>query len=359
MLERFKVPEADRVYVRHESARDATESIFLKMGLSPEDAALATDVLITNDLRGIETHGVSNMLRDYVAKYRAGDLNPRPKVKVERESQTTAVLNGDGGLGLHIAPGAMDIAVEKADEFGLGAVCVHNVGHMGGSGYHAMRAAEHDMIGVAMTTSGAALRMVPTFASKPMFGTNPIAYAAPANRMPPFLFDVGTTQIAANKLRLAQRVGATMAPGWIARPDGTPIMEETDLPDEYYLLPLGGTREQGSHKGYGFAAVIDILGSTLTGLGPGFIALTPGYHLMAYKIAAFTDVDKFKADMDVFLEGLAGTPPAPGHERVVYPGLLEAEETQQRLEQGIPYHREVVGWFRQIESELGLHFDFT
>ena len=358
MLERFKVPEADRVYVRQERMRAATESIFLRLGLSPDDAELATDVLITNDLRGIETHGVSNMLRDYVGKYQRGELNPRGQLTMERETATTAVMNGGGALGLHIAPRAMDVAVQKAEEYGLGAVCVHNVGHMGGAGYHAMRAIEHDMIGLSMTTSGI-MYMVPTFASKPMFGTNPIAYAVPANKMPPFLFDIGTTQIAINKARLAARVGAKMEPGWISKPDGTPIMEETSLPEEFYLLPMGGTREQGSHKGYGFAAVIDILGSTLTGIGPGFISRTPGYHLMAYKIAAFTDVQKFKEDMDAFLEGLANTPPAPGQERVVYPGQLEAEEWELRLREGIPYHSEVIGWFRQIESELKLDFDFT
>jgi len=358
MLERFKVPEQDRVYVRQEKMRAATKDVFRRMGLTEDDAALAADVLIANDLRGVETHGVSNMLRSYVADYTNGELNPRPSVRIERETHTTAVMNGDGALGLHIAPRAMDMAVEKAAEHGLGAVGVHNVGHMGGCGYHAMRAVERDMIGVALTTSGGRIGTVPTFGAEPVLGTHPIAYAAPANKMPPFLFDVGTTQIANNKLRLAERVGAKIAPGWITRPDGTPIMEEVVLPKEYYLLPFGGTREMGSHKGYGFGCVVDILGSTLTGLGPGLIARTPGYHLMAYDIEAFVDVDKFKADMDSFLEALANTPPAPGHDRVYYAGLQEAEDMERRLKEGIPYHREVIAWFHSIEPELGLEFDF-
>ena len=358
MLERFKVPEADRVYVSADDMRPATESIFLKMELSPDDAALATDVLIQNDLRGVETHGVSNMLRSYVARYREGELNPRPQISIERSSDTTATVDGDGGLGLHVAPKAMEIAIEKAQRFGMGAVCVHNVGHMGGAGYHAMLALEHDMIGVAMSSSGA-LSMLPTFGAEPRFGTNPLAWAAPAQRMPPFVFDVGTTQVANNKMRLARRVGAKIAPGWIAEMDGTPIMEEVDLPDQYYMLPFGGTREMGSHKGYGFAAVVDILCSVLSGMGPGFVALRPGFHLMAYRIDAFTDVEQFKADMDELLEGLANTPPAPGHDRVFYPGQPEAEEMEKRLAGGIPYHREVIDWFGQIEGELGLDFAFT
>ena len=358
MLERFKVPEADRVYVSADDVRPATESIFLKMELSPDDATVATDVLIQNDLRGVETHGVSNMLRSYVVSYREGRLNPHPQIRVDRSSDTTATVDGDGGLGLHVAPKAMEIAIEKAQRFGMGAVGVHNVGHMGGAGYHAMLPLEHDMIGVAMSSSGA-MAMLPTFGAEPRFGTNPLAWAAPAQRMPPFVFDVGTTQVAANKMRLARRVGAKIAPGWIAEMDGTPIMEEVDLPDQYYMLPFGGTREMGSHKGYGFAAVVDILCSALTGIGPGFVAVQPGFHLMAYRIDAFTDVEKFKADMDTFLEGLANTPPAPGHDRVFYHGQPEAEETEKRLAEGIPYHREVIDWFGQIEDELGLDFAFT
>jgi len=209
-----------------------------------------------------------------------------------------------------------------------------------------------------MTSSGRP-QVLPTWGALPRFGTNPIAYAAPAATMPPFVFDVGTSQVAANKMRLAARVGARIAPGWIARMDGSPILEEVDLPEEFYLLPFGGTRENGSHKGYGFAAVVDILSSTLSGIGPGFVSQRTGYHLMAYRISAFIDPDDFKRDMDTFLRGLAATPPAPGEERVVYPGLLEAEEQRRRLEEGIPYHTEVIDWFRQTGSELGLSFAFT
>ena len=358
MLERFKVPAEECVYVPAGQVRRATEAIFRQVGLSEEDAALATDVLILNDLHGVESHGVSNMLRSYLAAYRDGRLNSAPSFTVTRETPATAVVDGGGGLGLHVAPKAMDIAIEKAHEVGLGAVCVSNVGHMGGAGYHALRATPYDMIGVAMSSSGIP-SVLPTFGAAPMLGTNPLAWAAPAATMSPFLFDIGTSQVAQNKLRLARRVGAQVEPGWIARPDGSPIMERIPVPDECYLLPLGGTREQGSHKGYGLASVVDIMCSTLTGIGPGFISRQAGYHLLAYRIDAFVDADRFKADMDGFLRGLCATPPAPGHERVVYPGLLEAEEKERRLAEGIPYHTEVIEWFASTGSELGLKFEFV
>jgi len=358
MLERFKVPAEDRVIVPEPEVRAATEQIFRSMGLSESNAILATDVLMFNDLRGVETHGVSNMLRSYVAGYRNKTLNPRGAITTTRETETTAVIDGGGSLGLHVAPRGMDIAVEKAARYGMGAVCVTGVGHMGGTGYHAMRALPHDMIGVAMSSSGRVV-MVPTFGAEPRLGTNPIAWAAPAGEMAPFMIDIGTTQIANNKLRLAQRVGAQVEPGWLARMDGSPIMERSNIPDESYMLPMGGVREQGSHKGYGIGAVIDIMCSSLSGIGPGFISLVPGFHLLAYRIDAFIDVGDFKQSMDDFLRGLAATKPAPGHERVVYPGQLEAEEEAVRSVEGIPYHSEVIEWFRSIEGELGLDFSFT
>lgn len=353
MLERFKVPEADRVYVEQARMRSATEAILRKVGLDEDGARVTADVLITNDLRGVETHGVSNLLRGYVQRYLDGEQNPRPNMKVVRETSTTATLDGDRGLGVHIGPAAMGMAIEKADRHGMGAVTVFNSGHLGGCGYHAMLAAERDMIGMCMT-GGGGTRVLPTFGAEPRFGTHPIAWAAPARKQAPFLFDVATTQIAGNKIGLAKRVGANLLPGWIARPDGTPIMEETPVPERYYMLPFGGTRENGSHKGYGFAAVVDIMCCTLSGVGPGFISKKAGHFFAAYKIEAFTDVDKFKDDMDAFLEGLANTPPAPGHDRVPYPGLSEGEETAQRLRDGIPYHREVIDWFRSIGAELDI-----
>jgi LDH2 family malate/lactate/ureidoglycolate dehydrogenase len=357
MLERFKVPDADRVYVAEDKIRVATNTIFLKVGLSDEDARVATDVLIMNDLRGVETHGVSNMLRSYVSGYGNGALNPRPEIKTLRESDTTATWDADRGLGAHIGPAAMWVAMEKAEKHGQGAVSVTNSGHLAGAGYHAAMAAQEDMIGMAMTGSGG-VQAVPTFGAEPRFGTNPIAYSVPARRMPPFLFDVATTQVAGNKIRLARRVGAGLIPNWVAGPDGTVIDRETDgIPDEYFMLPFGGTRENGSHKGYAFAAVVDIMTGQLSGAGPGFIHQKTAHYFQAWKIDAFMDTDKFKDDMDDFLEGLKNTPPAPGQERVFYPGLSEFEETNKRKEEGIPYHREVIEWFGIASSELGVDLD--
>ena len=361
LLERFKVPEEDRIYVQRDRMQAATEAVFKSCGLSDEDAKLSTDVLMLSDMRGCETHGVSNMLRLYAEWYEEGFTNPRPNVRVVRESDATATLDSDMGLGLHVAPKGMEIAIEKAEKFGMGSVAINNATHLGMLAYHSMMALEHDMIGVTMI-AGNPLSIAPTFASEKRFATNPWAYAAPARKMPPFVFDVATSQVAGNKLSLARRVNAPLEDNWITDSQGPLLTDNPQVPDEredFHLAPFGGTREQGSHKGYGFAAVAEILCQILSGVGAGW--LHPGtmsHWVCAYKIDAFTDVAKFKDDMDDFLSGLASTPPAPGHERVLYPGLPEHEETQLREKEGIPYHREVIGWYKSFSDARGLGMDF-
>src|SRR5262247_1531365 len=193
ILERFKVPAKDQVHVPEAALRDTVTRIFAALGLTPEDAAEGADVLTMTDLRGVETHGVSNMLRMYVRDYRERKLDPRPGWRVVRESPGTAVIDAERRLGIMVGPKAMRLAIDKARAVGVGAVTVFNSGHFGAIGHYAMQAIEHDMVGVCFT--GAGLSVVPTFATKPMIGTNPIALAAPARREAPMLFDAATSAI--------------------------------------------------------------------------------------------------------------------------------------------------------------------
>lgn len=364
MLERFRVSDRDCVYIQEKRIRAAVETLFHKMGLDNGGAAAAADVLVKSDLMGVESHGVSNMLRRYIERYQAGVLNPRPEPTIVRETATTASVDGDGGLGIHIGAKMMGIAIEKARNSGMGAVSVSHSGHLGACGYFALQAAEADMIGVCMTGGfsgdNAAHGMVPTFGAQSRLGTNPIAWAAPARNRAPFLFDVATTQVAGNKLIIAERLKAELDPAWIARRDGTPIMEKGLVPEEFFLLPFGGTRENGSHKGYGFGIISAIMCQTLSGAGlqGKKTKWGNGHHFFAaYQIEAFCDLEEFKCNLDEALDRLANTPPAPGHERVIYPGQDEAEEFNKRTEEGIPYHIEVINWFHQIGKELDIVID--
>ena len=358
MLERFQIAERDFPRVPEKNLRETVTTIFEKVGLDAEDARLGADVLVSADLRGVESHGVSNMLRGYVRDYQKGTTNTHPNWHIVRESPSTATVDCDRGLGIIIAPKAMEIAIEKARKVGIGMVTMRNGRHMGMASYHAMRALKHDMIGLCMTDSPA--EMVPTFGAESRLGTNPIALAAPADKEAPFVYDAATTVVAGNKIGLTRRLGVKVPGGWLADAQGTPIMTDADAPIPGYegggsrLLPLGSTREMGSHKGYGLACVVEILSGILTGGGYSVKIGRPNFNHMvaAYSIEAFMDTAEFKSTTDEWLRMLKATKPAVGHDRVLYPGQPEAEAEVRNRAQGIPLHPEVVGWFKTICAEL-------
>lgn len=355
MLDHFHVPEKDRVTVMPQDLRKTTKEIFLKMGMPDEHAHLAMDALVVADERGCETHGVSNMLRHYVRMFEEDSMNPTPQLKIERESPATATMNADGAHGLVACPKAMEIAIDKAKKVGIGAVTIYNSRHPGMMAYHSMLALEHDMIGYAITGGGAVT--VPTFGAVPRVGAVPHSWAVPTGKMPPFVLDISSSAVAANKIVLLRRTGAGVLPGLLADEEGTPIMsEDDDVPEVTRLLPFGATREMGSHKGYGMAVIGQIFAGILSA-GVFGVTNPPGngtQFVAAYSIDAFTDVDRFKQSMDDFLTYLVETPPARGQDRVYYAGLPEHEEVQKRTSDGIPLHREVVEWFDSCTAELGL-----
>ncbi len=361
MLDYFKVPEDDVVMVDVNDLRKITEQMFIKCGVHPEEAKIGTDVLMHADLRGIETHGVSNLLRGYIKNYNSGQTNANPNWKIVKESPTTATIDGDNGLGLMTTYHAMKVAIEKAKEYGTGAVSIRNSAHCGAVGYFAMMALEHDMVGTCMTAGGNT--MVPTFGAEAKLGTNPIAIAVPTKSKPPFVFDAATTTIAGNKMGLLERIGADMQPGWVAHDDGTPDMEgggefQYANGPQKMQLPLGSTRELGSHKGYGLGVSVDILCGILSnGIGfPTLEASRRAHYVSAFRVDGFSEIDEFKSSMDQMLDGLERTKPAPGHDRVLYAGLEEYEEEIKRSKDGIPLHKEVVEWYKGGCEEMNIEF---
>ena len=358
MLEKFHVPKEIEVRVAVEDARWTTEELFKVAGMPEDDAKQAADVLIYADLRGVETHGVSNMLRSYIRQLKEGTINPTPQWKIVKENRATCVIDGDGGHGLVIAPIGMKEAIKRASEFGIGAVSVMNCRHLGPCSYYAQMALEHDMLGMATTTGG--VSMVPTFGAKPLLGLNALAFAAPSSENPPFVYDASPSVVAGNKIGLAKRLGQTVLPGWIADEGGNPIMEEVEIPEKYMMLPLGSTREGGSQKGYSYSVISEVLTTILcaSGAGPRRRAGSV-HHFQVYDIAGFSPPEEFKADMDQYLTDLLDCPTASGEGRVLYSGYPEAETTADRMENGIPYHPEVIDWFKQATSEDGVEWKLT
>ena len=347
MLDRFKVPEDIAIRVPPAAMHQTVVNLFMAMGMGAEDAARGAEVLIYADTRGIDSHGVSNMTRAYVAGFKAGRINPTPITKIVKDTGPAVTIDGDGGLGLVVGPPAMEIAIERARRHGLGVVIIYNAGHYGAAAYYASRALAHDMIGLSMTTGG--VLVAPTHGSERLLGLNPIGIAAPSDKEIPFIFDASMSSVAGNKIALLNRIGGEVLPGWVATPDGAPMMEEGAVPNDFILLPLGGTREIGSHKGFGLMMMVEVLTSLLAGSGGGPLRRADSVHYFAaYNIDAFSDAATFKTDMDAYLRLLLDSKTAPGAIRVIYPGIEEAEAEVDRLARGIPYHPEVIDWFRMI-----------
>ena len=351
MLDLFKVPDDIAVRVMPDVMLATVTSLFTASGMPPDAAARAAEVLVYADTRGIDSHGVSNMTPRYLAWMKRGIVNTRPTTRIVRDTGPAVTIDGDKGLGLVVCPPAMDLAIERARKHGVGVVIVSNAGHYGAAAYYAHKAIAHDMVGLSMTTGG--VLVAPTHGAERLLGLNPIGIAAPAGKEVPFLFDASMSSVAANKIALLNRVGGKALPGWVTGPDGAPIMEETAVPEGFMMLPLGGTREIGSHKGFGLMMMVEVLTTLLAGAGGGpFRRADSAHYFGAYNIAAFSDAATFKADMDEYLRRLLDSKPAPGERRVVYPGIEEAEAEADRTVNGIPYHPEVVDWFRTTCEEL-------
>ena len=350
MLERFKVPDEIAVRVPQEVMRQAVEGIFQSFEMSEQDAVASADVLIYADLRGIDSHGVSNMMRAYVAGFRAGQINPKAQLQRTVDHVSAISYDCDKGLGLAQSKEMMLAACERARETGVAVVTAFNGRHYGPSAYYAHVGLDEDMIGISLTAGG--LLVTPTQGAERLLGLNPLGVGCPSNKEVPFIFDASMSSVAGNKIELLRRVGGQVLPGWISSGDGTPIMDESQVPAEFMMLPLGGTREIGSHKGFGLALMIEVLCGVLTGTGGGpHRRKGVTHYFMAYDISKFTDLDTFKNDMDEYLRSILDCKPAPGETRVVYPGIPEHEAEQDRSKNGIPYHPEVIEWFKKTSAE--------
>lgn len=345
-------------------------SVFKSIGCSAEDAELAADVLLSADLRGIDSHGVAR-LSGYVRLYTKGRINTKPNIQLIRETMSTGTLDGDQGLGLVVAPKAMEIAIEKSEKAGSGWISVTNSNHFGIAGYHAMRAIKHNMIGFAMTN--ASPLVAPTFSKERMLGTNPTCYAIPAGRYQPVVIDLATSAAANGKLEIAQRENKQVPPGWIQTLDGNSTQDPHGLKQGGALLPLGSSRESGSHKGFALSALVDIFSGVLSGanFGPwvppfvSFLDVLPdlpgkglGHFLGAMRIDGFIETEEFKNRMDLWIERFKKAIPVKPEQPVIIPGEPEYQHFVHRSNHGIPIIETVSEDLKSLAIQLKLEHPF-
>ncbi len=349
-----------------EELKDFATNIFMKIGCPQVQAIQAADVLINADLRGVDSHGVAR-LAGYIRLHEKHRLNAKPKIKTVHETPSTAVVDGDLGLGLVVGPHAMNLAVKKAKNVGSGWVAVKNSNHYGIAGYHAMMALEEDCIGISLTNASPLVS--PTFSKERLLGTNPISIAIPTKNQPPFVLDMATTTAANGKLEVLQRKGLNAPEGWLQNKEGYITTDAKGLINGGSMRPLGGDREHGSHKGYALGSVVDILSAVLSGANygpwvPPFVAFIDpapnpvgeglGHFFGALRIDAFRNGEEFKSHMDNWIDRFRSSETVNRAEKVLIPGDPEREMTANRLKNGINLLDPVVQDLRELGDKLGV-----
>jgi len=339
--------ETKQVRIKQESLETFCQQVFENFRLSQRDARVAASVLVAADARGIPSHGVARLWR-YVNGLETGLMLPNAEVEVLVDSPSSVVIDAHGAMGAPVSVRAMETVIGKAKSTGAAFGCVRDSNHFGIAGYYAMMALDEDMLGIAMTNTAAL--SVPTFGRQVMFGTNPMAFAAPADEQRAFVLDMSTTVVTRGKIEVYDQLGQELPQGWAVDKTGQLARDPRTLLDDMGrragggILPLGGEGEgYGGHKGYGLAVMIDVLCSVLCGapFGPEVAdtatsSARVSHFFGAIQIDMFRDPRAFRRDMDRMLQDLRECPPAKGAERVYFAGQKEFEHEAECARAGIP-----------------------
>ncbi|MFW9996017.1 MAG: Ldh family oxidoreductase [Candidatus Odinarchaeota archaeon] len=353
---------AGEKYIDVKILRNFMNDVFTGIGVPEEDARICSDVLMASDLRGIESHGVQR-LKMYYDRIKAGVQNAITDIKVVQETPTTARLDAGHGMGHVAAYRGMEIAIKKAREYGTGAVSVGNSTHYGIAGYYPMMAIKEGMIGITCTNARPSI--APTFGIEPMMGTNPLTIGIPTDEEFPFLYDGATSITQRGKIEVLARTATPVPEGWVIQETGELATDSVKTLDGLTkgiaaLLPLGGAGETlGGHKGYGYAAAVEILSAALWG-GPYMKDLTlgKGYQLghffMAINVSAFIDLADFKKRAGDICRALRKSKKAPGQDKIYTAGEKEYYLELERQKTGIPVNESILKDLLIMQKELGL-----
>lgn len=364
---------AGTVYIPVKTLQTFMEDVFTGVRVPEEDARIAADVLITSDLRGIESHGIGR-LRMYYDRIKNGTHNPITNFQVVHDGPATAVVDGNHGMGQVIGVRAMQLAIDKARLYGMGSVAVRNSTHFGIDGYYPLMAVKAGMIGMSFTNARPSI--APTFGVQPMLGTNPIAFGAPTDEEFPFLYDAATSITQRGKIEVLSREEKDTPEGWVIDQEGKPATDSNKIlaglgTGESALLPLGGVGELlGGHKGYGLATMVEIMSASLQG-GSFLYGLTGldvnhkpthfrvGHFFMAINIESFTSIEEFKKTTGTILRQLRASQEDPGHSRIYTAGEKEFENEKRVRLSGVPVVPNLQKDIKTIMRELGMSgYDF-
>jgi LDH2 family malate/lactate/ureidoglycolate dehydrogenase len=354
-----------KLLVPSEKLEQQLLSVFSAWGMDDEVARITTQLVVETDLRGVDSHGIA-MLPAYDAYVAAGEINVRPQYKIIREAPSIVLIDADGSLGHSVSAYAMNLAIDKCLQSGVAVASVFNSHHFGAAGCYSQMAADRGVIGLVTSgTKGA--HMVPTFGGEPVMGTNPLAFAAPASRHSPFSLDMATTTAAAGRIKVHQLNHKNLPPGWVVNEHGESLTDISAAAEYVYhrkdggITPLGGSRDQGSHKGYGLAVMVHILGATLSGA-----SFTPlrgpdephnlGHFFLAIDPQHFRSGDAFGDDLDKVIDTLHDSRRAKPEQPVLVAGDPEQATRAHRLSEGIPIPDDLMVQLRAVVDRVQVPF---
>ncbi|MDZ7315054.1 MAG: Ldh family oxidoreductase [candidate division KSB1 bacterium] len=358
------------VYYPIQKLKDFARDVFIGLGCPAEDAEICADVLAAADRRGIDSHGVGRLKPIYYDRIREGTQNAVTQIKVERDIGATAVIDGGNGMGMVVAKRCMEMAIEKASVYGIGMVVAKNSTHYGIAAYYPLMACERDMIG--LTGTNARPSVAPTWGVENLLGTNPLVFAVPTDEPFPFTNDYATSTCQRGKIELYARLGKPLPVGWVVDSDGKAMTDAEAVlkaltSGTAALTPLGGIGEEmGGHKGYGFAAVVELLTAGLT-LSPFLkqlngvdesgkkTAIPLSHFFIAVDVSHFADPQQFKKQSGDILRSLRSSRKAKGAERIYTHGEKEYFFSIEREKTGAPLPPLVQKQLVQMRDELALH----
>ncbi len=362
-----KVPRLEEQIVSAELLKEFCANVLKKLQVPQDEAQITAEVLVSADLRGIESHGVSRLPR-YAKRLMNGWMRSKAKMVIKRETPISISIDAQNSIGQVVAYRTMERCIQKAKKSYICFASVANSNHFGIAGYYAMMALQHNLIGICM--SNAWPLVVPTFGITPILGTNPIAIAVPSLKEKPFVLDMASSVVPIGKMEVYKRHKKAVPVGWAIDEKGNPAIDtETVMRCVYKsnkggLLPLGGLVETAGYKGYGLAMLIDILSGILPAASFGPHVGSPedprpsniGHFIGVIDVNAFTPVDKFKERMDGLIHAVKESAKADGQNRIFIHGEKEFELEDEYKKKGIPLYYKVWENLENLADQVGVEF---
>ncbi len=335
--------------------KDFCLSVFNKLEFEHEYAETVADAILEAHLRGAHNQGLGR-LPIYVERIERGLINAKPNVRIDRETEATAVLDGDHGMGHYAASKAMSLAISKAESVGIGAVGVKNSTHFGVAAFYGNLAAKQEKIGIVFTNS-TSLIAAPGGAER-LVGNNPLSIAVPSKGHAPITLDMACSNVAFSRMQKAVQSGEDIPLGWGTDKDGVETTDPKAVIDMGMLIPAGG------YKGYGLAVMIDIITGVLTGsaFGKGVGHLyqdmtnhqKTGHFMIAIDIDHFIKLEVFYDRLEELVKSIKGSRKAPGITELTLPGERADKRRRDGMEMGIQLPKKIIDQLNTLAKKFDL-----